>query len=464
MKQSDSLEQKDTVLVIDDERAIVQSMTMILEYAGFNVIEALDGLSGIHQFQRNKPDAVFLDIKMPGMDGLEVLQQLQNLDSATPVIIISGHGSVDTAVQTTKLGAFDFIEKPLEKERILLTLRNALRYDALQKENVRLKSQMDIERPMIGQSQRMNEVKELIKKAGPTQATVLITGESGTGKELVARAIHENSKLAHGPFIQVNCAAIPEELIENELFGHEKGSYSGASERLKGKFELADGGTIFLDEIADMSLKTQAKVLRVLQEKEFQRVGGTTVLTTQTRVVTATNKNLIDEIKEGKFREDLFFRLNVFPISVPPLRQRKEDIEELIHFFAQEFCKSNGIKQKSFKPSAIKLLKKYNWPGNIRELKNVVERILILNDETQIEEKHIPLFEVKTPGTSALPFDTKSMTLKEFKETTERFYLVDRLNESGWNIQKTAEAIDTPRSNLYRKIDNYKISEETDRH
>jgi len=451
------------VLIVDDEQAICQTLGMILEYEGYQVVTANDGAEGLKMLEQEAPGAVFLDIKLPGADGLEILPQMIALRPALPVIMISGHGTIETAVQATKLGAYDFIEKPLEKGRVLLTLQNALVMDQLQRENIEYKNREQSKFVMIGSSAAMQKLRGLIDRAAPTNATVLITGESGTGKELVARSIHQRSLISQGPFVQVNCAAIPEDLIENELFGHEKGSYSGATSLQYGKFEIADGGTIFLDEIADMSLKTQAKVLRVIQEREFQRVGGPAILRTNVRIISATNKDLSAQIKDGLFREDLFFRLNVVPLALPPLRERKDDIPRLIEHFSRQFCAENGLKQKQFNHRTIDMLGRYSWPGNVRELKNIVERLIILSDKDIIDEHHLPAISAATPSKELLPCDPFSTTLKEFKEKIERYYLVTRLKEFNWNIQKTAEAIDTPRSNLYKKIEQFQISEATDK-
>ncbi|MBN2381788.1 sigma-54-dependent Fis family transcriptional regulator [bacterium] len=451
-----------TILVVDDEPAICQALQMILEYEHYRVVVAQNGSEGLRLLEQEELAAVFLDIKMPGRDGLEILPEMLMIKPGLPVIMISGHGSIETAVQATKAGAYDFIEKPLDKNRLLLTLRNALALDQLQRENSEYKTREKSKYCLIGSSSAMQKLMAVIERTGPTKATTLITGESGTGKELVARSIHERSYCANGPFIQVNCAAIPEDLIENELFGHEKGSYSGATSLQRGKFELADGGTIFLDEIADMSLKTQAKVLRVLQEKEFQRVGGPQILHTDVRIIAATNKKLTNQIREGLFREDLFFRLNVVPITVPPLRERKEDIPDLVRHFMQLFCLENGFKHKEFSPGTIDALTRYNWPGNVRELKNIVERMIILSETDVIDQDFLPDQTLQVTTATMLPCDPYAVSLKQFKDVLERYFLVLRLNENNWNIQKTAEAIDTPRSNLYKKIEQYSISEQTD--
>jgi two-component system nitrogen regulation response regulator NtrX len=469
---------KPRLLVIDDESAIRDSLKMILEYEGCEVLTAATGEDGIETAEREAPDLMFLDVKMPGMDGLEVLQRLRHLVEATPVIVISGHGTVSTAVEATKLGAFDFIEKPLESERVMVTVRNALDTRRLRTENRSFRRDAEKRYHIVGDSPLLARVREAIGKAAPTSATVLIWGESGVGKELVARAIHRESLRRDGQFVQVNCAAIPDELIESELFGHEKGSFTGASDRQIGKFEQADKGTIFLDEVGDMSLKTQAKVLRVLQEQELERLGSNRIIKVDVRVIAATNKNLEEEIIKGTFREDLFYRLNVIPIHVPPLRERKEDIAALIRHFADLFSRENNFRRKTFTVAAMERLKQHHWRGNIRELRNFVERIIIMSPGDQIDVRDLPDFTgarppetmQPAPGGGALPAAAppadldwmRAPTLQEFKSTSERAFLVNKLRENGWNISKTAEVIDTPRSNLYKKLEQYQISQETD--
>lgn len=454
---------------------------MILDYEGYEVLTAPTGEDGIAQAEREAPDLVFLDVKMPGMDGLEVLQRLRHLVEVTPIVVISGHGTVSTAVEATKLGAFDFIEKPLERERVLVMVRNAVDSRRLRTENRSFKRDAEKRYQIVGDSPLLARVRESIAKAAPTSATVLIWGESGVGKELVARAIHRESLRRDGGFVQVNCAAIPDELIESELFGHEKGSFTGATDRQIGKFEQADKGTIFLDEIGDMSLKTQAKVLRVLQEQELERLGSNRIIKVDVRVIAATNKNLEEEIIKSTFREDLFYRLNVIPIHVPALRDRKDDLAALVRHFADLFSKENNFRRKTFTTGAMQRLMQHHWRGNIRELRNFVERIIIMSPGDQIDVKDMPDF------TGARPADTASSlliagngpaasgsaasggndwmgasTLQEFKSTSERAFLVNKLRENTWNISKTAEVIDTPRSNLYKKLEQYQISQDVD--
>jgi two-component system nitrogen regulation response regulator NtrX len=469
---------KPRILVIDDEAAIRDSLKMILEYEGYEVLTAATGEDGIAQTEREAPDLVFLDVKMPGMDGLEVLQRLRRFVEVTPIVVVSGHGTVATAVEATKLGAFDFIEKPLERERVLVTVRNAVDTRRLKTENRSFKRDAEKRYQIVGDSPLLGRVREAIGKAAPTSATVLIWGESGVGKELVARAIHRESLRRDGPFVQVNCAAIPDELIESELFGHEKGSFTGATDRQIGKFEQADKGTIFLDEIGDMSLKTQAKVLRVLQEQELERLGSNRIIKVDVRVIAATNKNLEEEIGRGTFREDLFYRLNVIPVHVPPLRERKDDLPALVRHFADLFSRENNFRRKTFTAQAMERLKQHHWRGNIRELRNFVERLIIMSPGDAIDVRDLPdfgarPFEAPAPPPAAMaampaavaPAELDWMrvpTLQEFKSTSERAFLVSKLRDNAWNISKTAEVIDTPRSNLYKKLEQYQISQEKD--
>jgi two-component system nitrogen regulation response regulator NtrX len=453
---------KARILVIDDEAEIRRSVRMILEYEGYDVMEASSGPEGVALAEKESPDLVFLDVKMPGMDGLEALQRIKAASDSLPVVIISGHGTVSTAVEATKAGAFDFIEKPLASERVLLTIRNALDQTRLADENRTLRRAVEVRHQMVGESPALRQIWDAIKRAAPTNATVLLLGESGVGKELVARSIHRNSLRSRERFVQVNCAAIPEELIESELFGHEKGSFTGATEKQIGKFEQADKGTIFLDEVGDMSPKTQAKVLRVLQEGEVERLGSARTIKVDVRVIAATNKDLEQEIEKGVFREDLYFRLSVIPIKVPPLRERRDDIPLLVRHFADLFSREHNRRPHRFTPAALEFLQKARWKGNVRELKNTVERLLImtpgdtvdvddLRDAVRLEPKAQPPDNEKSPG-----------TLREFKESSERAFLVGKLRENGWNISKTAEVIGTPRSNLYKKLEQYGITQESD--
>jgi len=458
---------KSRILVIDDEAAIRDSLKMTLEYEGYEFVGAATGQEGLALAEREAPDLVLLDVKMPGMDGLEVLDRLRAMSETLPVVVISGHGTISTAVDATKKGAFDFIEKPFASERVLVSLRNALDQRQLRDENKSLKRAVEVRHQMIGESPALRQVMAAIGRAAPTNATVLITGESGVGKELIARTIHRNSLRSRERFVQVNCAAIPEDLIESELFGHEKGSFTGATEKQVGKFEQADRGTIFLDEIGDMSAKTQAKVLRVLQEGEVERLGSARTIKVDVRVIAATNKNLEEEIERGSFREDLYFRLAVIPIHVPPLRERPEDVPLLVRHYIDYFSRENNVRPKRITQAALEGLQRYRWKGNIRELRNTVERMIIMSSGDSIDVADLPDI-VRSPGAAAAPRPSsdnesaKGGTLREFKDNAERAFLVAKLRENGWNISKTAEVIDTPRSNLYKKLEQYQISQESD--
>jgi two-component system, NtrC family, nitrogen regulation response regulator NtrX len=454
---------KSRILVIDDEAEIRRSVRMILEYEGYEVMEASSGPEGLTMVEREAPDLVFLDIKMPGMDGLEALQRIKASNEALPVVIISGHGTVTTAVEATKAGAFDFIEKPLASERVLVTIRNALDQTRLRDENRSLKRAVEVRHQMVGESPPLKQVWDAIKRAAPTNATVLLLGESGSGKELVARSIHRNSLRSRDRFVQVNCAAIPEELIESELFGHEKGSFTGATEKQIGKFEQADRGTIFLDEVGDMSAKTQAKVLRVLQEGEVERLGSARTIKVDVRVIAATNKDLEAEIEKGTFREDLYFRLSVIPIRVPPLRDRPDDIPALVRHFAELFSRDNNRKPQRFTPAALEHMQKARWKGNVRELKNTVERLIIMTPGEVIDVPDLrDIVRLEAKAASSDNDKERPGTLREFKESAERTFLVGKLRENNWNISKTAEVIGTPRSNLYKKLEQYEITQEGD--
>jgi two-component system nitrogen regulation response regulator NtrX len=467
---------KPRILVIDDEAAIRDSLRMILEYEDYRFVGASSGQEGLALIQRERPDLVLLDIKMPGMDGMEVLRSLRATDDALPVVMISGHGTTATAVDAIKSGAADFLEKPLSSERVIVTLRNVLTQSELRSENRELKLAMESKYEIVGQSPSLKGVLDSVRRAAPTNATVLLLGESGVGKELVARTIHRNSPRASQRFIQVNCAAIPEELIESELFGHEKGSFTGATEKQVGKFEQADRGTIFLDEVGDMSPKTQAKVLRVLQEQEVERLGSARTIKVDVRVIAATNKNLEEAIARGEFREDLYFRLNVIPIVVPPLRERREDIPLLVQHFARRGSEEHNLKARRFDAAALEAMQRHRWRGNIRELRNAVERLLIMTSGDTVRLSDLPADlrgdaggaarpgggEAPPASGDALSALTGVATLKEFKDVSERAFLVRKLRDNDWNISKTAEVIDTPRSNLYKKLEQYAIKQETD--
>ena len=463
---------KSRILVIDDEAGIRDSMRRTLEYQGYHFVGAATGQEGLALIERDPPDLVFLDIKMPGMDGLEVLERIKAANPAVPVVIVSGHGTAQNAFEARDKGASGFIEKPFSEPVLLERIEKELNLSRTQDENRTYRKEIDAKYQMVGNSPALRKVNEAIEKAAPAHATVLLQGESGVGKELVARTIHRKSPRNRERFVQVNCAAIPEELIESELFGHEKGSFTGATERQVGKFEQADRGTIFLDEVGDMSLKTQAKVLRVLQEGEVERLGSAKTVNVDVRVIAATNKNLEDEIEKGQFREDLYFRLAVIPIHVPPLRERPDDIPLLIKHFLGQLSRENNRRAKQMTPGALDVLKRYRWRGNIRELRNTIERLIIMSEGDAIDVPDLPDSIRSDKGASRPPGSGASAatagagadaaTLREFKESAERAWLIDKLRENAWNISKTAEIIGTPRSNLYKKLEQYAIRQETD--
>jgi two-component system, NtrC family, nitrogen regulation response regulator NtrX len=400
-----------------------------------------------------RPHLVFLDVKMAGLDGLETLTRLRNLDPNSQVVMISGHGTIATAVEATQRGAFDFLEKPLDTDRLLVTVRNALAQAKLMDENTRLREESESRFRMVGDSPALKEVRDLIAKVGPTSARVLITGENGTGKELVARALHESSPRQGRAFIEVNCAAIPSELIESELFGHMKGSFTGAFADRAGKFEQADGGTLFLDEIGDMSLSAQSKLLRVLQEGVVTRIGGSKPIQVDVRVLAATNKDLEQEITDGRFREDLLYRLNVVPIRVPPLRERRADIPALVAYFAEQLSASAGVPGRKFSDEAVRRLQARPWPGNIRELRNAVERVLILASGKKVAAEEIDQLLPGTMGPNG-----ESPSLEDFKLEAEKKFLVQQLRQHDWNLSETARAIKIPRSNLYKKMERFGLN------
>ncbi|MCU1228368.1 MAG: ntrC [Acidobacteria bacterium] len=447
------------VLVVDDETAIREAIRMTLEYEGYRIDEARSGSDALDKAAKVPYDAILLDIKMPVLDGIEVLENLKEQKIAAPVIMVSGHGDIQTAVECTKRGAFDFLEKPLNRDKLLLSVRNAVRQQKLEEEVVELREKQEKEYQLVGDATAMRDLKSQIERAAPTKATVLITGESGTGKELVAREIHRRSSRANMQFIQVNCAAIPDELIESELIGHEKGSFTGAVRKQTGKFVAADGGTIFLDEIGDMSMRTQAKVLRVLQEGDVEPVGSATVVKVDVRVIAATNKDLEEEIRAGRFREDLYYRLNVIPIRTPPLRERKEDIPVLAQHFASLFSQEHNYHPKKFTSAATQALQDAAWRGNVRELRNLIERLVIMVPSDSIDIGDLPSDFFRAPG-DIIASALRLATLQEFKDEAEKAFILGKLREHGWNVSKTAEAIDTPRSNLYKKIEQYNIRRE----
>ena len=448
---------KEKILVVDDEENIRKSLKMILEYEGYAFLEAPDAEDALEIIEETVGlDLILLDIKLPGKDGLELLEDLKKKHYSPEVIMISGHGTVQTAVEATKLGAYDFLEKPLHRDRVLLSIRNALSQNKLLRECQDLKKKAAKRYELIGNHESMKNLWNEIVKTAPTNATILIYGESGTGKELIARAIHNHSMRVKEAFIQVNCAAIPEELIESELFGHVKGAFTGATEKKMGKFELADRGTIFLDEIGDMSLKTQAKVLRILEEGEIQKVGSSKINKVDVRVIVATNKDLKKEIKEGNFREDLFFRLNVVPLYSHPLREKKEDIPILVDYFCKLFADENNYKNKKFSEDAVGAMIKCPWKGNVRELKNVIERLIVMTETDIIEKKDLP-DQIRGEHDVYLPDATKIKSLKGFRDLAEKKFILSKLEENNWNISQTAREIDTPRSNLYKKLEQYGI-------
>ncbi len=440
-----------TVLVVDDEAQIRKSLKGVLSDEGYRVVMAEDGPNALSVVEEESPDIVLLDIWMPDMDGIQVLKKIKEDHPSLPVVMISGHGNIETAVTATKLGAFDFIEKPLSLEKILVIINNALNLKDLAEENLILRLKAKKRVRLTGNSKPMAELLAQIERVAPTDAWVLVMGENGTGKELVSRAIHSLSNRAEKPLIEVNCAAIPEELIESELFGHEKGAFTGANQRRRGKFDLANHGTLFLDEIGDMSLKTQAKILRILQEQKFDRVGGAKTIFVDVRVIAASNKNLEEEIEKGTFREDLYYRLKVVPIHVPPLRERLEDIPPLVEDFLAEFGDKEWLGKKYVTDAAIERLKQHHWPGNVRELKNFVERLVIMTPGEKIDVQNIP--EIDGQPQRQVPemlFVEKG--LKEARTAFEREFIQRKLMENGWNISQTAEAIGVERSHLHRKI------------
>ena len=449
------------ILIVDDEDGIRKVLRQLLEYEGHEVRTAGGGGEAITVFEEFEPDVTFLDVKMARMDGLEVLMRLRASDPDAIIIMISGHGTIETAVEATRRGAYDFLEKPLDTDRILVTLRNALQQRGLAQENARLRDEVESRYEIVGSSFAIRALLDRIEKVAPTDARVLITGENGTGKELVARAIHRLSTRAEGPFVEVNCAAIPAELIESELFGHVKGSFTGAFADRSGKFEQADGGTLFLDEIGDMSPAAQAKVLRALQEGVITRVGGERPIRVDVRVIAATNKDLKQEIARGRFREDLYFRLNVVPIHVPPLRERRDDIPMLIRHFARIAVERQRLPDRKFSQGAIERLCAMDWPGNVRELRNTVERLLILARGQEITPADVDRMVGVASETGGLSSELlQAPTFAEFKERAERAYILAKLREYDWNVSETARSIDMPRSNLYKKIERYGLVRE----
>ena len=448
-----------TICLVDDEPGILKTLSELLEDEGYQITSAKSGMDALDVIRQDPPDLVFLDVWMPDLDGLEVLKRVRQQFPHMMVIVMSGHGSIETAVQATKLGAYDYLEKPLDSEKITILVRNALHQRKLEEENLNFRIQVERHLQLVGDSSVMNTLREQIAAAAPTHSRVLIFGENGTGKELVARSIHRQSLRHQRPFVEVNCAAIPETLIETELFGHERGAFTGAVAQKRGKFDSADGGTLFLDEIGDMSLATQAKLLRVLQEQQFTRVGGNKLIKVNVRVIAASNKELRQEIEKGNFREDLYYRVNVLPIEVPPLRARREDIPALTRHFLKIQAEEQGMKLKEITAGALNVLARHDWPGNIRELRNQVERLMIMVPTTPIDVADVLPF---MPGSPAGSVTWVSPTeaydsLRDARRAFERDYIAIRLRENGWNVSKTAEDLKIERSHLHRKIKSLNV-------
>ena len=449
------------ILIVDDEQGVRAALGQLLEYEGYDVKAVSNAADGIAEYEKWRPQLTFLDVKMAGMDGLEALRRIRQLDPAATIVMISGHATIQTAVEATQLGAYDILEKPLDTDRILVLLRNTLQHLSLQEENAQLRASIESRYEIVGKSFAIRTLMGQIEKVAPTPARVLITGDNGTGKELVARAIHRLSPRLQKPFIEVNCAAIPSELIESELFGHMKGSFTGAIQDRAGKFEQADKGTLFLDEIGDMSPSAQAKVLRVLQDGEVTRIGGAKRVQVDVRVLAATNKDLPEEIAAGRFREDLFYRLNVVPLHVPPLHERREDIPMLAQHFVDQLSRREGAPARTLDAGAIDALAQMEWPGNVRELRNAIERLLILSSGMRVTAADVSRL------TGARPADGASLgslldieTFETFKDAAERAYLLHKLRAFEWNVSETARALDMPRSNLYKKIERYALERE----
>src|SRR5438445_1483173 len=444
------------ILIVDDEPAIQSTLKGVLEDEGYRVSAVGSGAEALARVAEDGPELVFLDIWMSGMDGLETLAKIKRLRADAAVVMISGHGTIETAVKATKLGAYDFIEKPLSLEKTLLTAARALEHARLARENAQLRERLDLEWDIVGQSPVMQAVRQQIATAAPTTGRVLIHGENGSGKQLVARAIHQLSTRVEQPFVEVNCAAIPEELIESELFGHEKGAFTGAVARRKGKFETANSGTLFLDEIGDMSLKTQAKVLRALEEQAFERVGGKDTIRVDVRVIAASNRDLETLIREGRFRDDLYYRLNVIPIEVPPLRAKKDDIPVLVDHFIALFCAENGKRPRTVSGEALGYFLAYDWPGNVRELRNMVERLVIMTRGDVIGADDLPA--PLRPKAAVPAGEASERSLREARENFERAYILAELRANDWNMTRTSERLGIERSHLYRKLKAYNIT------
>ena len=449
-----------SILIVDDEAAIRETLEQILGYEGYRVRVAATGPEALAEVERSEPDAMLLDVKMPDMDGLEVLQRLRAAGATVPVVVISGHGTIETAVDAVRGGAYDFLEKPLERARLLVTLSNCLQHGKLNKEREVLAARADPDSPIIGDSPGLHEVRGFVEKVAASDGTVLITGENGTGKELVVRAIHRGGARRTHPLVEVNCAAIPRELVESELFGHEKGSFTGADRQRIGKFEQADGGTLFLDEIGDMNGEAQAKVLKAVEESRFQRVGGQETRSVDVRIVAATNRDLSSP--DSGFRQDLFFRLNVLSIHLPPLRERPEDIELLLDWFMADLSVRLKAKPRRFAPETLSLLREHSWPGNVRELRNLVERMLILAPEDVIRPRDLPLLPGAVPAAAGDTSLFACSDFQEFKSRSESAFLQHKLRENRYNVSRTAEALGMQRSNLYKKITKYELRTQPD--
>lgn len=445
-----------SILIIEDDKAIVDVLKMILEHDGFRIEKAFNGPSGIEKFREVAPDIVLLDIRMPKMDGIEVLQELKKIDSNSVIIMISGHGNIETAVQTTKLGAYDFISKPFDVERLKLTIQNGINYKKLLIENENIKRKFDIDAEFLGNSAEIKKLIDQVIKIASTSSRVLITGENGTGKELAAKQIHKLSERKDHSFIHVNCAIIPKDLLEVELFGCVEGYLSFSPGKRIGKFEMANQGTLFLDEISDLSMESQAKLLNVLSENKIEPLGSNKEIPVNVRIIASTNRNINSLISEGKLREDLYHRLNVLTLNLPPLRNRKEDIHELVSYFSREISLKNDMPLKTFTPRALEYLSSLKWPGNVRELKNTIERLIILSDSDSIDRKNIEA-EEKSFNSELDKLVNSDTTLRDFQDISEKIFIERKLAENNWNISRTAEALDIQRSHLYTKIKQFNI-------
>jgi len=451
-----------TVLIVDDEASIRLTLQGILEDEGYRTMLAEDGLDALAKLQKELPDLVLLDIWMPKLDGLETLQRMKELYPELAVVMISGHGTIETAVKSTKLGAFDFIEKPLSLEKVLVTVHNAIGMSRLKEENASLRGMMDERYEIVGNSEPARLLREQIRIVAPTSAAILIHGENGTGKESVAHAVHRYSSRSDKSFVILNCAAIPEELVEAELFGHEKGAVPGATSQRKGKLDLADGGSLFIEEIGEMPLASQAKLIRVIEERHFERVGGGRSIDVDVRIMASTCRSLEEMVKEGTFRDDLYYMLNVVPFDLLPLRERREDIPDLIDHFLEQFCRRETRERKTIHPEAVEIMQGYDWPGNVRELKNIMERLVIMSPGMTIGVEQLPDMIMdnrmqREGGEHRLDHALEIHSLRQAREEFEREFIIQKLDENDWNITRTAEAIELERSNLHRKIRSYGI-------